>query len=139
MALSGSYYVKPTSMAMKRAWKLCQGRAGGVAIIRSHALKLRFWPDAERDEADLNWDWIEGLQSKRIGELRIDETIAGNNNLRVIFFKANKMIAGDPLLRIWLLTVFQKKGQGFSAGEIASFRAMHGLLIQREYGGNQNA
>jgi hypothetical protein len=137
--LSGTYYVKPTAMALKRAWKLCKGSARDVAIIRRHTLALRFWPGSEIAKADIDWDWIEGLQAKRIAELRIDEIIAGNHNLRVIFFKANRMLAGDRLLRIWILTVFQKKGQGFSSGEITSFRAMHGLLVQREYEGDQNA
>jgi hypothetical protein len=98
-------------------------------LIRSHALKLAFWPD----EADLDWDWITSLEAKRVGELRINETIAQHNNVRVIFFKANKLIPGDPMPRIWTLTVFQKKRMDFSGKEIAAFRAMRDIVVARSY------
>lgn len=138
--LFGNYYVKPTPSAIKRAWKLCKASVRDVEIIRRHALKLAFWPDSDdAGGADIDWCWIEGLKDKRIAELRIDEVIGDNDNLRVIFFKANKMLPADSLLRIWTLTVIQKKAQGFSAGEIQSFRAMRDMLVIREYGGDQNA
>jgi hypothetical protein len=99
--------------------------------IRRHALKLAFWPD----HADLNWDWVVSLKSKRVGELRIDETIAGCDNLRVIFFKANKRLPNEPLPRIWTLTVIQKKRQEFTGPEIAAFRTMRDIVFVRNYGG----
>jgi hypothetical protein len=127
--LFGHYYVKPTASACVRAWKVCNQSARDYFLIRSHALKLAYWPD----EADLDWDWIKSLEAKRVGELRIDEVIAQQNNLRVIFFKANKLLPGDPMLRIWTLTVFQKKRQDFSGKEIAAFRVMRDLVVARYY------
>ena len=127
--LFGNYYVKPTASAGVRAWKVCNQKMGEYQKIRQHALKLAFWP---RD-ADLDWDWIKSLEAKRVGELRIDETIAQQNNLRVIFFKANKILPGDPMPRIWTLTVFQKKRQDFSGKEIAAFRAMRDIVVARWY------
>jgi len=127
--LFGNYYVKPTAAACVRAWKVCNRSARDYFLIRSHALKLAFWPD----EADLDWDWIKSLEAKRVGELRIDEVIAQQNNLRIIFFKANKLLPGDPMLRIWTLTVFQKKRQDFSGKEIAAFRVMRDLVVSRYY------
>jgi hypothetical protein len=108
---------------------LCNDSARDYFLIRSHALKLAFWPD----EADLDWDWIKSLEAKRVGELRIDEVIAQHDNLRIIFFKANKLLPGDPMLRIWTLTVFQKKRQDFSGKEIAAFRVMRDVIVSRYY------
>lgn len=127
--LFGEYYVKPTGTACVRAWKLCKQRMRDYQKIRSHALKLAFWPDG----ADLDWDWIKSLEAKRVGELRIDEVIAQQNNLRVIFFKANRILPGDPMSRIWTLTVIQKKSQDFSGQQIAAFRAMRDIVVARWY------
>ncbi len=127
--LFGNYYVKPTASACVRAWKICNYSVRDYQLLRSHAVKLAFWPD----DADLDWDWIKTLESKRVGELRISETIAQHNNLRVIFFKANKLIPGDAMPRIWTLSVFQKKQQGFSGKEISGFRAMRDLVVARHY------
>jgi len=128
--LFGRYYVKPTATACVRAWDLCNHSAKDYFKIREHALKLAFWPD----QADLDWDWIKSLESKRVGELRIDECIAGHNNIRIIFFKANKVLPGDPpMLRIWTLSVFQKKRQDFTGGQIAGFRAMRDIIVERYY------
>ncbi|MFN0019401.1 MAG: hypothetical protein ACKVP0_14140 [Pirellulaceae bacterium] len=127
--LFGNYYVKPTASACVRAFRVCNGKMGDYQKIRKHALNLAFWPD----DADLNWDWIKSLETKRVGELRIDERIAGHNNLRIIFFKANKLLPGDTMPRIWTLTVFQKKSQDFSGKEIAAFRAMRDIVVARWY------
>lgn len=127
--LFGSYYVKPSPMACVRAWKLVNGKMQEYQKIRSHALKLAYWPD----QADIDWDWIKSLEAKRVGELRIDEVIAQHNNLRVIFFKANKPLPGEPMPRIWTLTVFQKKRDDFSGKEIAGFRAMRDVIVSRWY------
>ena len=127
--LFGRYYVKPTASACTRAWKLCGNSVREYQKLRSHALKLAYWPD----EADLDWDWIKSLEAKRVGELRIDERIAQHDNLRVIFFKANSVLPGDPMPRIWTLTVFPKKRQDFSGKEIAAFRAMRDIVVARWY------
>lgn len=127
----GNYYIVPTAGACVRGWKVAQQSVRDYQRIRTHALKLAFWPD----HADLDWDWIKSLESKRIGELRIDEIIAGNDNLRVIFFKANKRLPGESLLRIWTLTVFQKKRNDFSSKELAAFRTMRDIVVARHYEG----
>jgi hypothetical protein len=127
--LVGNYYVVPTATACARAWDLVKGSVREYQKIRAHALRLAFWP---RD-ADLDWDWIKSLESKRVGELRIDEAIAQQNNLRVIFFKANQKLPDDPLPRIWTLNVFQKKRTDFSSQQIAAFRAMRDIVIARWY------
>ena len=127
--LFGDYYVKPTASACASAWRLCNQRMGEYQKLRSHALKLAFWPN----HADLDWDWIKTLEGKRVGELRVNEVIAQQNNMRIIFFKANKLLPNDTLPRIWTLRVFQKKRNDFSAKEISAFRDMRDIVVKRWY------
>jgi hypothetical protein len=134
--LLGEYYVVPTATALSQAWGLCRGSSRQYNILRRHALKLAFWPDG----ADLDWDWIKTLEKYGIGELRIDDEIAGNNNVRTIFFKARDPLQDDPLShsgkvmkRIWVISVFQKKSQGFSANQLKAWRGMTKVLEQRYY------
>ena len=140
--LFGTYYVVPTASAMVRGWDLCRGAARDYYILRRLALGLAFFP---RD-ADLDWEWIRGAEHLRLGELRIPEVIAGNNNLRIIFFKANLAISDDPrnaegevMTRIWLLTCFQKKRQDLSSNQIAAWRGVRTIIVQRHYEGRSDA
>jgi hypothetical protein len=136
--LIGNYFVVPTATAITRGWKLCDNRMREYQKLRRHGLKLAFWPTVGGTGdfgADLDWDWIKSLEGKRIGELRVDEDINGQDNVRIIFFKSNITLDGDPFMRIWLLTTFQKKRQDFTNKEIRAFRAMRDLIVMRHYGG----
>lgn len=145
--LIGNYFVKPTKMAKKRAWELCDGKIREFQKLKRLCVKLRWWPESvgrhgdERGEygADLDWDWIKGLGDLRVGELRIDEPINSHENIRVIFFKSDIVRSGDPLPIIWLLHVFPKKRQGFTRHELDIFRAKRALIVSREYQGSPNA
>jgi hypothetical protein len=106
------------------------------------ALGLAFFPH----DADLDWEWIQGAEKLHLGELRIPEVVAGNNNLRVIFFKANIAIPDDPrnaegqiMTRIWLLSCFQKKRQELSNNQIAAWKGMRRIIVQRYYEGRSDA
>ena len=106
--------------------------------VRRHALKLRFWPDGASaltrgQVLDLDWDWVEGLSFRDIGELRIGDVIAGQNNLRIIFHVGGEKLL-DPLPMIWVLRVFQKKRMDFSSNELAVFSARRRHVRQRFYG-----
>lgn len=140
--LYGDYFVVPTATAINRARKLFP-RERDYQLLRRHGEKLAWWPrgsdDGNSAAADLDCDWIKSLEEKRIGELRIDETIGGFNNLRIIFFKANLTLDGETMNRIWLLSVFQKKRQAFTNEEIRSWRAMRDLIVLRNYGSSQQA
>ena len=61
---------------------------------------------------DLDWSWVQGLPWNDIGELRISDVIAGNDNLRIIFHRGGDKLV-DPLPAIWILRVFQKKAMHF--------------------------
>jgi hypothetical protein len=87
---------------------------------------------ASGEVIDLDWSWIRSLPNKKVGELRIHDTIGGNDNLRVIFF------VGPPDQRmpktcIWILAVIQKKKDDFSRNEIAVFNARRILVWERFY------
>lgn len=105
--------------------------------IRRHALKLRYWPDANTVEVsgqvvDLDWSWIRSLEGLKVGELRIHDTIGGQDNLRIIFFLGpqNERL---PMRYIWILSVIQKARQDFSSGQIRIFKARRTLVCQRLY------
>jgi hypothetical protein len=136
----GNYRVVPTASACSDAWSLCGDRKREYWKLREHAFKLVYWPDGESEvQADLDWDWIKGYERLRIGELRIDEPINGKENIRVIFFKANQKIDGEPLCRIWLLSVFAKKRQDFGTGQLAAFKGMRTIIVERYYGRSSEA
>ncbi len=65
--------------------------------------------------------------------MRIEETIGGYDNLRVIFFVAARALKGEPLPRIWIMSAFQKKTERFSANELRAFTAGKKLIIKRFY------
>ena len=79
---------------------------------------------------DLDWDWIKALPGKRVGELRIDDVLAGNDNLRIIFFVGNSELR-YPLPMIWILTVRQKKRQEWTTAEIKTFKLLRRLVLER--------
>ena len=135
--LVGSYWVTPTATALNRAWKLFKGRLSPYFELRRHALKLAFFPTGRRDSdgmvLDLDWSSITGTGHRDIGELRITDVIGGYDNLRIVFFVADSVIPGERLPRIWVLTVFRKKNERFSANELKSFSARRQLIIERNY------
>jgi hypothetical protein len=103
--------------------------------LRRHALKLRFWPnlpDEDGQVVDLNWSWIKSMPGSHVGELRIDDNIGGNDNLRLIFFVGDDSVC-NPLPLTWILSVLQKKRQDFSTNQIKVFRAQRELVLERFY------
>ena len=106
-------------------------------LIRRQALKLRFWPEKHPiDEGgnllDLDWSWIRALAGLKVGELRLHDTIAGNDNLRIIFFEGDSSIR-RPLPLIWVLRVMQKKRNEFTSNDLNTFKARRTLVIERFY------
>jgi hypothetical protein len=81
---------------------------------------------------DLDWEWIKALRKKKkkIGELRINETIGDHDNLRVIFFKPDIL---KPHPMIWILSVFQKKRQDFTRAQLQTFADRSDIVLERFY------
>jgi hypothetical protein len=136
-SLTGNFFVR----AFRPAFDDVRGlfhRTRDTIEIRRNALKLRYWPQSLTTEqpsgnvVDLDWSWIKSLPNEKVGELRVEDTIGGHDNLRIIFF------VGPPHERmpktcIWILAVLQKKRDDFSANQIATFRARKRLVCQRFY------
>ena len=131
----GRYYVYPTATAVRRTWSLFRGSTRSVFVLRKHVLKLMYFPGGHPDSKviDLDWDWIDGTGKQGIGELRIEESISGCDNLRVVFFVATTPLKFEPLPRIWILSVFQKKNRRFSPTELRIFTAQKKLVVKRFY------
>src|SRR3972149_8135251 len=103
--LVGRYWIRVCKPAFPAARRLLRSQ-GDWMELREHALKLRYWPDGKVASRviDLDWDWVRACEGLRIGELRIDDVIGGQDNLRIIFFKGDDKVR-DPLPIIWILHV----------------------------------
>ena len=136
MALTGSRRVRIFRPAFDQVRKLCRNTKSCIEI-RRHALKLRYWPDNYPEDehgqvVDLNWSWIKAMPGLNTGELRIDDRIAGHDNLRIIFFVGDSEIQ-EPLPMIWVLNVFPKKRDDFTDSQIKIFKGQRRLVIERFY------
>jgi hypothetical protein len=134
--LTGDYRVRAGRWAFQDARKWLP-KTRDRAELRRHALKLRFWPGSDETTEggqlmDLDWSWVRALPGKRIGELRIHDTIGGRDNLRVIFFVPPKQTqAAMPML--WVLSVLQKKRDDFTDAQIRNFKVRRTLILERFY------
>ena len=136
MPLEGNYRVR----VFRPAWHDVHRwfpRTTDKIEVRSHALKLRYWPkknptDDRGTLLDINWCWIRALRAKDIGELRIDDVIGGHDNIRIVFFRGDPKVK-IPLSIIWILAVLQKKGDDWTSANYKTFRARRTLVIERFY------
>ena len=138
MSFTGSWRVRIFRPAFDQVHKLCPKTKDRIEI-RRHALKLRYWPsnypeDEHGQVIDLNWSWIKSMPNSHTGELRVDDTIAGHDNLRIIFFVGDSKIV-HPLPMIWVLNVFQKKRDDFTSSQIKIFKGQRQLVLERFYSG----
>jgi hypothetical protein len=135
-SLTGNYRVRAISPALSEVYRLCNRMSENIAI-RRHALKLRYWPQRNPELPDgmlldLNWSWVKSLPGLNVGELRIDDVIAGKDNLRAIFFVGDPKVC-KPLPVIWILRVMQKSRQDFTKNDLRVFRARRTLVLERFY------
>lgn len=135
--LTGNFRVRMIRPAFDEVRRLCDRCRDGMSV-RRHLLKLRYWPenhplDDSGTVIDLDWSWIRSLPNLSIGELRIHDTISGNNNLRAAFFVGDHNVR-EPLPMIWVLAVMQKKRDDFTSQQIKVFRARRLLVLERFYG-----
>jgi len=132
--LSGDFHVRVLRDAFKDAHRLMP-KMRDRARLRRQALKLRFWPENHPEDEggqvlDIDWSWIQALKSQghKIGELRINETIGGHDNLRLIFY----LRTGESSIpTIWVLGVMQKKRDDFSKYNVAVFKGRKTLVDER--------
>jgi hypothetical protein len=86
---------------------------------------------------DHTYESIKALQGSGIYELRLDDDIGGQSNVRVVFFDPPtdwKAVAGQskPLRVIWILEALPKKRNEWTRNDIARFRGAR-LLIQTRF------
>ena len=135
--LTGNYLVRALRPAFQEAHR-CLPRMKDRAELRRHALRLRFWPEQHpEDDAgqvlDLDWSWLKSMPGKKVGELRIHDTIDDRDNLRVIFFVPGVHIPNEPLPMLWVLSVLQKKRQDFTQNQIKVYKLRRLMVLERFY------
>ena len=133
--VTGVYHVLPTPTALSQAYKLSEGSLRNFFRLKRIGVKLRYFPDPPPDAPyfDMDIDKITGAGQPPIYELRIDEVIAGNDNLRFIFFPVKTVLENDRLPRLWVLAVLQKKTQKFSNNQLKTFKMQRQLILTRHY------
>lgn len=133
--LTGRFHIRVLRPALQDAHRLMP-RMKDRAILRRHALKLRYWPNPHPESEsglvlDLDWEWIKALPRKKVGELRVQDTLGGNDNLRVIFFNPEK---SKPLPALWVIAVLQKKRDDFTRAQLRNFANRRKIVLSRFYG-----
>lgn len=133
--LTGKYHVLPTPTAMGQAMKLTKGDLRDYFRLKRVGVKLRYFPERPPDALSFDMDVskITGAGKPDIFELRIDEEIAGNDNLRLIFFPVKTVLVGDRIPRLWILSALQKKTKRFSRNQLTTFQFQRQLIITRHY------
>ena len=138
--MTGNYYVRAVRPAFHDA-KYWLPHMRDRALLRRHALKLRFWGASGLVE-DLDWDWIKALRTERIGELRIGDALGGCDNLRVITWHPQILArpswapTHEPVPHIWVIGVLQKKRDEFTKANCKTFLLRRRTVIDRFYDGN---
>lgn len=135
MPLEGDYRVR----VFRPAWSDARRwfpKTRDLIEIRSHALKLRFWPSPPQSEQegklfDLDWCWIKACH-KGIGELRIHDEIGGYGNIRIVFFKGDPAVK-VPLPIMWVIAVLQKKRNEWTTANTRTFNGRRILVNERFY------
>jgi hypothetical protein len=141
MALTGCNFVRFTRhglQAIRSSWKNTSDRFE----IRRQALKLRFWDERHLGPPgmlfDHTYESIKSLSQFNVYELRLDDEIGGQSNIRVVFFdppKAWELQIGEnrPMRVIWILEALPKKRDKWTDNQISRFRTSTKLLRKRFY------
>lgn len=133
--ITGNYLIRRTGPANNEVMKLWPN-ARDYFLVRRHAIKLRYFPEQRPiDESgtvlDLDWSWIKSLKNKKVGELRIHDTIGGHDNIRIIYY-VGRRTESTTIPVIWILSVLQKKDYVFSKHLIKVFDSRR-ILVQKRY------
>lgn len=141
MALTGCNFVRFTRhglQAIRHHWS----RLGDRFEVRRQALKLRFWDERHEHPpgmlVDHSYESIKALPGLSIYEMRLDDEIGSQRNIRVIFFDPPKdwqpvLSEARPMRIIWILEALPNKRMDWTTNELSRFRASRLLLQKRCY------
>ncbi|HEY7426548.1 MAG TPA: hypothetical protein VH682_20100 [Gemmataceae bacterium] len=142
MAITGVNFVRFTRHGLQ-AIRAYWAKIGDRFEVRRQALKLRFWDERHLHLPgmlfDHTYESIKGLPRLGIYELRLDDEIGGQSNIRVVFFDPPsdwQPVVGEtrPLRVVWVLEALPKRRNDWTANDFTRFRASR-LLIQRRFYG----
>lgn len=140
MALTGTNFVRFTRHGLncvRHYWK----KTGDRFEVRRQMLKLRFWDERHLHSAgvllDHTYESIKSLRGLGVYELRLDDAIGGQSNIRAIFFDPpadwQPLPAEErPLRTVWVLEILPKRRDDWTVNEISRFRAAR-LLVQKRF------
>jgi hypothetical protein len=89
---------------------------------------------------DHTYESIKALSGLSIYELRLDDEIGGQSNIRVVFFdpprdwQPVRRQEARPLRIVWVLEALPKRRNGWTQNDIARFRAARLMIAKRVYG-----
>lgn len=139
MALTGTHHVRALRSALQKA-KRTWPQTGPRMEVRRQALKLRYWGERHTHGngmlCDLTYESIKALSGSGIYELRLDDEIGGQENIRVIFLEPPDDWTpnyGLPLPPLWVIEAVVKKRNGWTSYDLARFRAGRTIVQQRFY------
>lgn len=137
--LAGTHFVRVLRSALhacRRYWPKAKERME----VRRHALKLKFWGlrhEPTNTALDLSYESIKSMPGSGVYELRIDDEIGGQTNIRVIFLVPPPAWVPKnwtkPLPVLWLLDVLPKKSDSWKQHQIDRFWAAREVVRERFY------
>lgn len=140
MAVTGCNFARFTRHGLQSI-RAYWSHIGDRFEVRRQALKLRFWDERHQHIPgmlfDQTYESIKALQGLGIYELRLDDDIGGQSNIRVVFLDPPtdwKPAVGQskPLRVVWVLEVLPKKRNEWTTNDITRFRGAR-LLIQTRF------
>ena len=140
MALTGCNFVRFSRHGLQ-AIRAYWFRLGDRFEVRRQALKLRFWDERHEHGPgmlfDHTYESIKALSGEGVYELRIDDDIGGQSNIRVVFFDPPsgwKRTTDNirPMRVIWVLEALPKKRNEWTKNDLTRFKGQR-LLIKRRF------
>jgi hypothetical protein len=142
MAVTGVNFVRFTRHGLQ-AIRAYWSKIGDRFEVRRQALKLRFWDERHLHPPgmlfDHSYESIKSLPGLGVYELRLDDSIGGQSNIRLVFFdppKAWRPLSEEarPLRTLWILEALPKRRNDWTSNEITRFRASRLLVRKRFFG-----
>lgn len=140
MSVTGCNFVRFTRhglQSIRSYW----AKIGDRFEIRRQGLKLRFWDERHEHGPgmlfDHTYESIKALQGQGIYELRLDDDIGGQSNIRVVFFDPPSdwkplTLERRPFRVVWVLEALPKRRNDWTRNDITRFRGAR-LLVRRRF------